>query len=454
LSTVIPLPERPNLEQLKKQARELANAEKLKLTAAQLRVAHQYGFASWTKLKAHVEMVTRLTRTPDALDSPDDFLALACLCYTEADQPAKFEQASRLVTPTLARRDIWTAAALASVDAVRSFLAADPSLASREGGPQRWEPLMFLAYARFSPAPSEADVLATANALLDAGANPNVGYLWHGLPTPFTVLTGVLGDGENKQSIHPHWKPLATLLLERGADPNDTQGLYNRQFQGDTEHLALLFAHGLGQGDGGEWKQRMGDQMESPGEAVQHQLRWAIHHNMTDRVRLFLDNDVATQAPFDQPQYSHSFGRTPAQWAALCGHAEIVALLGESEPLSDADAVVVAVMRGEAPAGDIAAAIAQRPSLVVQAAAAGNGRAVRQAVRLGWDVNALGRADAPCEVPWQTALHTAVERNDAAMVRLLLGLGADPSITDARFDAAPLRWCEHFGHTDLADLLA
>ena len=39
-------------------------------------------------------------------------------------------------------------------------------------------------------------VTATATELLDAGADPNAGYLWHGLPAAFTVLTGLLGEGE------------------------------------------------------------------------------------------------------------------------------------------------------------------------------------------------------------------------------------------------------------------
>jgi hypothetical protein len=39
------------------------------------------------------------------------------------------------------------------------------------------------------------------------------------------------------------------------------------------------------------------------------------------------------------------------------------------------------------------------------------------------------------------------------MVRLLLDLGADPTVTDHRFQATPEGWAEHFGHTALAELL-
>ena len=57
---------------------------------------------------------------------------------------------------------------------------------------------------------------------LEAGADPNAGYLWHGLPTPFTVLTGVFGEGELgpvRQPRHPHSLALARLLLESRTRP-------------------------------------------------------------------------------------------------------------------------------------------------------------------------------------------------------------------------------------------
>jgi hypothetical protein len=50
------LPEKPNLEYLKKQAKELLrNAGQGKLADAQHTLAKEYGFATWTKLKSHVE---------------------------------------------------------------------------------------------------------------------------------------------------------------------------------------------------------------------------------------------------------------------------------------------------------------------------------------------------------------------------------------------------------------
>ncbi len=62
--------------------------------------------------------------------------------------------------------------------------------------------------------------------LLQHGADPNAGYLWQGEVPPFTVLTGLFGNGEQgsvNDPPHPHAIRLATLLLDAGADPNDGQ---------------------------------------------------------------------------------------------------------------------------------------------------------------------------------------------------------------------------------------
>ena len=50
------LPEKPNLAYLKKQAKELLRStQQGKLADAQHALAQDYGFASWAKLKVHVE---------------------------------------------------------------------------------------------------------------------------------------------------------------------------------------------------------------------------------------------------------------------------------------------------------------------------------------------------------------------------------------------------------------
>ena len=98
------------------------------------------------------------------------------------------------------------------------------------------------------------------------------------------MLTGALGSGEGDQPEHRHGLALAELLLAAGADPNDGQALYNRQFGADDRHLVLLLEHGLGRGDGGPWRARLGHAADSPAELMRGQLWWAIVHDLRDRV--------------------------------------------------------------------------------------------------------------------------------------------------------------------------
>jgi hypothetical protein len=52
------LPDRPNLRHLKDQAKSLLKTGSVKsLTEAQFQIARFYGFVSWPKLKAHVDLL-------------------------------------------------------------------------------------------------------------------------------------------------------------------------------------------------------------------------------------------------------------------------------------------------------------------------------------------------------------------------------------------------------------
>ena len=66
------LPPRPNLRHLKNQARDLQKAgQTASLADAQHQLARDYGFASWPKLKAHVESLTEIGQLRDAIDTND-----------------------------------------------------------------------------------------------------------------------------------------------------------------------------------------------------------------------------------------------------------------------------------------------------------------------------------------------------------------------------------------------
>jgi ankyrin repeat protein len=454
------LPSEPSLQQLRHQARDLqravrrgdqdalaevarrypagvpggpwdgAAAAAFPLSAAQLVVARRYDFPSWVRLRRYVEVVERYSRFPDRMTTgpgnpADEFLRLACLYY-EDDEPGRWAQARQILLdhPEITRLSVCAAAAAADLPRLVAHLAADRRAAARPGGPFRCEPLFYLAYARHDPAIGEAAVLGAARTLLQAGADPNAGYLWHGLPTPFTVLTGVFGEGELgpvRQPRHPHALALARLLLEAGADPNDGQALYNRMFEPGHDHLELLLEFGLGAGDGGPWQARMGGALDTPETMVRGQLWWAVTHGMAERVRLLVEHGADIASPFED-------GSTPAERAA------------------------VEELRAAHP-GLAEAVCRDRPALIVWAAAQGRPGSAELLAGLGFDVNARGRSDVPAADPWQTALHVAAMDGRLDLARSLLRLGADPAIRDQRFDSTPLGWARYFGQEQLVTLL-
>jgi len=429
-------------------------------------VARRYGFASWPALKRHVDVVERYRWDPDA--PPDEregdadrLCRLACLWYLE-DGPGRWAQARALLAerPSLPEASVWAAAATNDLAATERLLAGDRSLATMRGGPFGWCPLFYLAYSRLDADVDATAALGIARLLLDADADPNEGYLWRGLPTPFTLLTGAFGHGElgpENQPAHPHAIALARMLLEAGADPNDGQALYNRMFEAQDDHLELLLEYGLGTGDGGPWKARLGDELASPSEMVQDLLGWAVSHDQLHRVKLLSEcgADLSTR---DED------GHTPAEVAALTGSFAIADyLLAHGAPalgLRGLDALVAAVMSGDrarvrASGGERIAELRRRqPWLIVWAAARGRVEAVRLLIELGWDVNVFGRGDVPSGMRWQTALHEAAGEGNIDLIELLLSAGADPNLRDKRFGGTALGWAEHGRQEAATRLLA
>ena len=482
------LPQDPDLDQLRNQARELQRAVRrgesaalarvsrwhpcpppagrFPLTAAQLVLARQHGFASWARMRRYVQIVTARAWTPGPPpgDEPlaDRFLRLACLTYGN-DQTADRSAAAQLLAqhPELPRQSLFAAAACANVAQVRRHLAGRPAGANVTGGPHGWSPLLYQAYARHDPRVGLPATLQTAQLLLDAGADPDDGRFWHALPTPFTVLTGVLGYGEYRQPWHPHAGPFARLLLERGADPNDGQTLYNRMFGSNDDYLVLLFEFGLGTDTRGPWHRLLGESLESPTEMLRSQLAWAITHDQRRRVALLAAHGVDITSPFTE-QRSPRRG-TPVEVALINGHrdlaGQLLALGARPARLSAADAFVAAVLAGDTdavrqtPAQVIATVRRKRTGLVTWAAAQGAPNAVELLATAGFDVNALGRSDIPGNEPWHTALHVAAQHGNLALARTLLELGADPNIPDKHHHSTPLDWARHSGHPALADLL-
>lgn len=481
------LPENPDLEQLKKQAKALQRAVRageppaLELLAelhpradsldrsgltsfsrgdALLVTARLYRFSSWTKLRAHVERVGAYSRHPyrdaanaDAGDE-DEFLRMACLTYG-ADDVSRRDRARALLAsrPQLAVASIHAMAAVGDVAAATRLLDADSGQARREGGPHGWEPLLYAAYSRIDSTQPGHSTLDVARLLLANGADPDAGYLSNGL-YPFTALTGAFGEGEAgpvHQPRHQHSAALARLLLHAGADPNDSQALYNRQFEASDDHLELLFEYGLGTGSGGPWHERFAANHPSPAEMLRDQLQWATEDNRVQRVRLLLAHGVDPEGPDPED------GPSAYALALRAGNSEIAELLAAAGArpvtLDPVQTLAAAIMSGDRAAVErltrsdptlTARLISEEPGLILRAAALGRQDAVTLMVSLGLDVNLRRRT---------TPLHEAAGAGDLAMVKLLIELGADPTTYDTAHHSTPLGWASHGRHQPVVDYL-
>jgi ankyrin repeat protein len=417
---------------------------------------------------ANVEQRQRLSRSPhrqpvggpltDDAARADELLRLACLTYG-ADDDARPRRARELLAahPHLARASIHTAAAIGDVDAAAGLLDRNPTEANRQGGPFGWVPLLYLTYSRLDSPDPVHDTLEVARLLLAHGADPNAGYLWEGT-YPFTALTGVFGRGEGLQPPHRQAMALARLLLDAGADANDSQAIYNcglgELATDDTGVLELLLEHGLGGGDGGPWHRLLAPDHPAPADLVQEALQHAAASGLVRRTRLLLAHGADPDRPALHPCFE---GRTPYESAVVHGNADIAALLADAgADTSTVDPVwrfVGACLAGDRPAADaaiaadptlVAQAREQAPNLVARAVETGRADAVRLTVALGFDIDAGDRS---------TALHEAALRGDLDLVRLLVDLGADVTIKDCEHDSTPAGWANWAGYAEVAGYL-
>ena len=481
-NTSLSLPPKSSLENLRKQAKSLLRAARandetarrkfltfhptatqpanLTLSDAQLVIARSYGFASWPKLKNYVTIESysavpgELRDAENSTKLVDRFISLACLNYTNDHHKRRDE--ARIVffdNPQLSKENIYAAATVGDVQFVRNALRNNPALAAAKGGPYNWELLLYATYSRLNSSVADHSTLEVARLLLECGADPNAGFLWD-RNYLFTALTGVFGEGEAgplHQPEHQYCDQLARLLLETGADPNDGQTLYNRMFTGGTAHLELLFEFGLGEKKTDVWFKRLGDLVGSPEEMLQQQMAWAAKYNQLARMRLLIEHGVDVNAADTR------FHRTPYELAVLNGNEEIARLLIEhgalATRLDDLDAFSAACSNGDASQAKkllkkdptlLERLGSDRVELLTLAAESNKQNAVCLMVELGFDVNERKRT---------TPLHLAAAGGNLEMVKLLIGLGADPSVRDEEFNATPLGWAQYSERNDVAEFL-
>jgi ankyrin repeat protein len=387
------------------------------LREAQQALAREHGFESWAALKQ--EIADRASSHEERVRL---FLEKSVHRYSvdpstyewgdyERDGPARGALAARLLArhPEIAPDNIHTAAVAHDVDAVRRYLAQDTRLASDRHPIDGWTPLLRLAYARLPIDAVVQNAIPIATALLDAGADPNAA--WSDGTNDFTSLTGVIGGGEASQSPHPQAEVLARLLIARGADPLDGQALYNTSLGADdTFWLDLLWAESEKLGRTAQWREPV---PELTGPPLDYLLGNAVPDHPKRTVWLLAHGADARAA--------NAYSKQPiVKYAALAGRQEIVEILvnhGAPMPrLSDEEAFLAAATRGDLSA--------------IRQLADGHPEYLRK----------------------PDAMFAAIRQDRADVAGLLLDLGMSPDIGDDH-DFRALHYTTHCGAVEVARLL-
>jgi len=135
--------------------------------------------------------------------------------------------------PAIAEAGFHAALVLGKAEEVERMLTEG------RAGPRNWEPLLYVCFSRYAQAKSgrSAGLVETARLLLRHGADPNAVFIPEDMPdNPFSCLYAATGLNNNPA--------LAQALLEAGANPNDSESLYHSTEHRDLVCMKLLLRHG------------------------------------------------------------------------------------------------------------------------------------------------------------------------------------------------------------------
>jgi len=404
-------------------------------------LARDYGFAGWPQLKEELlgRALGRLGR--------QELVDVVLHHVWEGDLPAATRIAAR--HPEIAGENIYTAILFGDLERLQAFLAEDPAGANRKGGVMNWEPILYLAYGRLPVPAFVENSPAMANLLIDHGADPNVSFD-DGWGNPFKPLTGVIGLGEGVRPPHPRDVEMARLLIERGADPFDTQAFYNCSIVGDdTSWLDFLYAACEERGLTGRWSDinfGLGEKRKLP--TLDYLLGNAVTFNHPRRTEWLLRHGANAGSRNAYSQRLHH------EEALLLGFDEVAdILLRHGAPhaeISGADAFRVAVLKLErARARELAerhpAYLKHAPAMAA-AIFARRLEAVELLLDLGMDVNL---PDANGALP----IHVAAQVNCVEIGKLLVGRGANLEFREPKYGGTPLGWANHLHSPAMIEFL-
>jgi ankyrin repeat protein len=409
-----------NLEQLRKQAKELVRAARAGdqaaltrlgdlptiLASAQLALAREHGYPSWPALVHAVEADVER--------------------FVVAATSGRCERAQTMLAarPEL-ERDRWARLVLG-----RGW-DGDPN---EVGGPRGWAPLHYVCHSCFASVP-------LARELLGQGADANEHFAnEHGPMSAVFGAAGVLHDPE-----------LTRVLLEAGADPNTEprfgDALYHSVEAESPECLRILLEHGAEpRGSNAlahalDYPRLEHVQLLLAAGGDENEVALLVHAVRRGRGPEFLRLLAEQGAELDRRGGEWSTPRehykTAYQNAVLRGRDDLASVLeelGASTELASEDRVVAAVARGERPEEPLPAELSPDAQEVLILAALGGG--------LDLVVDLVGPSffGHVGGGPPGTLLHHAAWVGDADVVRRLLERGADPvARSGAEFDT-PVAW--------------
>lgn len=492
------LPANPCVEQQKKRARELQHACRageadalrrirehhprcaagepvpapFRLADAQLVIAREYGFASWPRLKHHIETAAEYQRPFVREASYYADRAAGLVSMHEGGLPQALATIRRRHPRFHDRTDAEIRAARFDLDDARRVYAGEHGFPS-------WEALLEHVAALSSGARREP--FMEAFEALRAGDVPRLAALLREDPA-LTAARGTNGNTLLNLAMSLAPKPRRSdplpeglggdrlaavrLLLAAGADPNGANDrgsgpLHQAGYGNDAEAAELLLAAGArsdgsAHGDGGTplamalfWGHREAAEVLSRGGIAPHNLRIAAGMGRLDLVRAFFtpEGALTPEAGLHRAFYRPHSGFPVWQPSAVRQEILDEALVWACK--SDRLAVLpFLVEQGASVNGD-----PYRGTPLAWAAALGRLEAARWLLAHGAEVNLRATFGGPSHGQGVTALHLAAQNGNRAMCELLVAHGADPDIKDELYNGPASGWAAHSGHTELRDYL-
>jgi ankyrin repeat protein len=423
----LPLPDNPNLDWLRKQAKrrleELRETNPAaKLADAQFELAKQYGFTSWRALKVHIDSLTVEGQLFDAARNGDVDTLTALL----DKHPEKLHVRAKPYEWTL----LHTAAHNGHLAAVELLLKRGLDPNTREKGDNTYAMHWAAAVGHF-------DVVRR---LADAGGD----VIGRGDDHELEVIGWATGWDGCDDATH---RAVANFLVSRGARHH----IFSAIALDDADEVRRIVA-----ADPSALNRR-----QSRNENHRTPLHFAVLKNRQEIIALLLELGADPLAVDGFGQSAAAYATAPdtdrsvmekirtltsaeltsaarGQRPPRSGSMDLVALLA----LGDWDTAAQLLRENAAllePSGGVLHLMAKRNAVA----------AVKWLLDRGADPN--GRwAHWDAEV---TPLHLAASQGHAEIVRLLLAAGADPRIRDSKHDGDAIGWAHFFKQPEIVQIL-